>query len=181
VRRADRADLRDRHAGLGEELEQERLEVVVGAVDLVDEQQRRPRAGVLERAQQRPADQVVRAEEVLLAQLVAAGVGQPDAQQLAWVVPLVERLGGVDALVALEAHERRVEHRGQRLGGLRLADARLALEQQRLRQPHAEEHRRRQALVNEVVDGGQALGQRLDVGDEVLELVHDGTLARTAA
>ena len=68
VRGADRADLGDRHAGLGQQLEQERLEVVVGAVDLVDQQHRRPRAGVLERAQQRPPDQVVRAEQVLLAQ-----------------------------------------------------------------------------------------------------------------
>ena len=68
VRRADRADLRDRHARVGEQLEQERLEVVVGAVDLVDQQHRRPRPGVLERAQQRPPDQVVRPEQVLLAQ-----------------------------------------------------------------------------------------------------------------
>ena len=59
VRGPDRAELRDRHRRLGEQLEQERLEVVVGAVDLVDQQHRRPRPGVLERAQQRPADQVV--------------------------------------------------------------------------------------------------------------------------
>ena len=55
-----------------EQLEQERLEVVVGAVDLVDQQHRGPRAGVLERAQQRAADQVVGAEQVLLAQRRAA-------------------------------------------------------------------------------------------------------------
>ena len=51
-----------------EQLEQERLEVVVGAVDLVDQQHRGPRAGMLERAQQRAPDQVVGAEQVLLAQ-----------------------------------------------------------------------------------------------------------------
>jgi hypothetical protein len=45
--------------GVGEQLEQERLEVVVGAVDLVDQQHGGTRAGVLERAQQRAADQVV--------------------------------------------------------------------------------------------------------------------------
>ena len=50
-----------------EQLEQERLEVVVGAVDLVDQQHRGPRARVLERAQQRPPEQVVGAEQVLLA------------------------------------------------------------------------------------------------------------------
>ena len=59
VRGPDRADLRDRHARVREQLEQERLEVVVGAVDLVDQQHRGPRAGVLERAEERAADQVV--------------------------------------------------------------------------------------------------------------------------
>ena len=53
---------------LAEQLEQERLEVVVGAVDLVDQQHGGPRAGVLERAQQRPPDQVVRPEQLLLAE-----------------------------------------------------------------------------------------------------------------
>jgi hypothetical protein len=83
---------------------------------------------VLERAQEGPADEVVGPEEVLLAQLLAARVRQPDAQQLAGVVPLVERLGGVDPVVALQADERGVEHGGERLGRLGLADARLALE-----------------------------------------------------
>ena len=55
---------------------------------------------------------------------------------------------------------------------LRLADAGLALEQQRLRQAQAEEHRRRQALVHEVVDAAEPLRQGLDVGDEIGELVH---------
>ena len=65
-------------AASAEQLEQERLEVVVGAVDLVDQQHRRPRARVFERAQQRPADQVVGAEQILLAQLAALRVGEPD-------------------------------------------------------------------------------------------------------
>ena len=72
VRGGDRADLGDRHARLGEQLEQERLEVVVGAVDLVDQEHGRPRAGVLERAQERPPDEVVGAEEVVLGDRAAA-------------------------------------------------------------------------------------------------------------
>ena len=51
----DRAELGDRDREVGEELEQERLELVVGAVDLVDQQHRR--TVVLERLQQRPPDQ----------------------------------------------------------------------------------------------------------------------------
>jgi len=88
------------------------------------------------RAEQRPADQIVRAETALLAERRAARVGEADAQQLARVVPFVERLGRVDPVVALQANQRRVEDRRQRLGGLGLADARLPLEQQRLRQAH---------------------------------------------
>src|SRR6185312_15919724 len=65
VGRADGAELGNGHRRLAQELEQERLEVVVGAVDLVDEQHRRTRAGVLERAQQRAADEVVGAEQLL--------------------------------------------------------------------------------------------------------------------
>ena len=102
---------------------------------------------------------------------VPRGVGEPDAEQLARIVPLVQRLGRVDPLVALQADQRRVEHRRQRLAGLGLADAGLALEQQRLRQPQAQEHRRREPLVDEVVDGRQPLGERLDVGHELADLV----------
>ena len=41
----DGADLGDGDGRLGQQLEQERLELVVGAVDLVDQQHGRPRAG----------------------------------------------------------------------------------------------------------------------------------------
>jgi hypothetical protein len=143
----------------------------IGAVDLVDQQHGRPRPGVLERAQQRPADEVLGPEQILLAERRATGVGQPDAEQLAGVVPLVQCLGGVDALVALQPDQRRVQHECQRLGRLGLADARLAFEQQRLRQAHAQEHRRRQALVDEVVDLGERARQRLDVRRALANLV----------
>ena len=163
VRGADRAELRDRHRGLGEQLEQERLEVVVGAVDLVDQQHRGPRPGVLQRLQQRPRDQVVAAEQLLLGELVAARLGQADRQQLARIVPLVQRLGGVDAVVALQPDQRRVQHLRERLGGLGLADPGLPLQQQRLREAEAEEERGRQALVDEVVDVREPPRERLDV------------------
>jgi hypothetical protein len=80
MRGADRPELGDRDAGVREQLQQERLEVVVGPVDLIDQQDRRPRPRMLERAKQRAANQVVGAEQLLLADLRAAGVGQADAQ-----------------------------------------------------------------------------------------------------
>ena len=131
---------------------------------------------MLERAEQRAPDQVVGTEELLFAEGRAAGLGEADAQELARVVPLVERLRRVDPLVALQSDQRRVQHDRQRLGGLGLADTRLALEQQGLRQPQAEEHRRRQTLVDEVVHVGEAPGERLDVGHELADLA--GRLTR---
>jgi len=164
-----RADLGDRHRRLREQLEEERLELLVGAVDLVDEQHRRPRAVVLERREQRALDEVVGPEQALLLERLAARLGEPDPQQLPRVVPLVERLRGVDALEALQAHERRVEQLGQRLRRLRLADAGLALEQQRLRQPDRAEQSGRQRRVGQVADLGQTSGQGGDVGDQLVE------------
>jgi hypothetical protein len=120
VRRADGAELGDRHRRLGEQLEQEGLEVVVGAVELVDEQHGRERSRVRERLQQGPSQEVLLGEQVVLAQVVAAGLGEPDPQELAGVVPLVQRLGDVDALVALQAQQRRAERGRERLGRLGL-------------------------------------------------------------
>ena len=95
----------------------------------------------------------------------ALGLRHPDAEQLTRVVPLVERLGGVDPLEALEPDERRAQHARQRLRGLRLADAGLPLEQQRLRKPDRAEQRRREALLREVVVLGELGDQGVRVGD----------------
>ena len=46
VTRADRAELGNRDLPLGQHLEEERLERLVGAIDFVDEQHRRPVAGI---------------------------------------------------------------------------------------------------------------------------------------
>ena len=135
---------------------------------------------MLQRTQQRAPDQVVGTEQVVLAQRRAVRVGEPDAEQLARVVPLVQRLGGVDPVVALQPDQRRVEDRRERLARLGLADAGLALQQQRLRKAEAEEHRGRQALVHEVVHLREPLRQRLDVGREVAQLARclSGDVAR---
>ena len=75
---------------------------------------------------------------------------QPDLEHLARVVPLVD--GGVDvqALVALEADERRPERRGEDLGDLRLAHAGLALEEQRAAQLEGQEDRRGKRSIGDV-------------------------------
>jgi hypothetical protein len=68
---------------------------------------------VLERRQQRAPDEVLGAEQVLFGERLAAGLREPDREQLAGVVPLIQRLGGVDPLVALQADERGVERHRQ--------------------------------------------------------------------
>jgi hypothetical protein len=84
---------------------------------------------VLERLEQRPAQQEPAREELAL---VNTALGGAQREQLARVVPVVERLMDVDALVALQADEPRAGGGGERLGDLGLADARLALDQQGL-------------------------------------------------
>ena len=162
-----RAELGDRDTRLAEELEEERLELVVGAVDLVDQQHDRLRTGMADRAEQRPVDEELGREQVVGGERLGGCLGGTDGQQLARVVPLVERLARRDALVALQPHEWGVEGRGQRLGRLRLADAGLALEQQGLAQGDGAEGGRRQPEVGHVVDGVEPLAQRGDV-----ELLH---------
>jgi hypothetical protein len=152
--RGDRAELRDRDREVGQELEQERLELVVGAVDLVDQQHRRVGRIRLERLQQRSPQQELAAEE--LARL-GARLGRTDRQQLALVVPVVDRVVQVDALVALQADQPRAGGRRQRTRHLGLADARLALEQQRLLERRREEDRGAEGLVGEIALAGQAL------------------------
>ena len=56
----------------------------------------------------------------------------------------------VDALVALKPDEARAGRPRQRLGDLGLADAGLALQQQRLLEGGGQEDRRREALVGEI-------------------------------
>ena len=100
-----RADLRDGHAGLGQHLEQEGLEVVIGSIQLIDQQHRGLRPGVLDRLQQRPGDQELLVEQLILGELGTRRLRRADPEQLARIVPLVQRLGGVDAFVALQADQ----------------------------------------------------------------------------
>ncbi len=125
----DGADLGHGHLEVGEHLEEERLELVVGPVDLVDQQHgagARP-----QRPQQRSLHQEARVEDLLDSAVVSGRPlrQRPQVQQLAGVVPLVEGLAGVDALVALEADELDAEGRRHRLGHLGLAHSGLTLEQ----------------------------------------------------
>ncbi len=167
----ERAQLGHGDRVVGEDLEQERLEFVVGAVDLVDEQHRRSggaeRVGlVTDGAQQGALHQEPLGVELVLHHLAAAGLDRAEVQQLPGVVPLVDGLGGVDALVTLQAHELAARPARQDLRHLGLAHAGLALEQQRTLQAYGEEDRGGEALVGQVVVRGER-------GADVVDGLHE--------
>ena len=138
MRGAERADLRNGNLKLAQQLQQYRFERLVGAVDLVDQQHHRFRRahGLKQRARREKAlreeDALLRAD-ALHRLLRSAGVGDDLAdllaqdlgvEQLLAVVPLVECLRLVLALVALQSQQPPPGRRRQCLGQLRLADAR---------------------------------------------------------
>ena len=105
-------------------------------------------------SQQRPLQQEPRREDVVRERVaidVARGLGEPDLDHLPRVVPLVDRRRDVEAFVALQAHELLAERRGQHLGDLGLADARLAFEEQRAAHLEREKDAGREAAVGDVV------------------------------
>src|ERR671936_1430692 len=138
--RAHRADLRNGDLEIRKDFEQKRLELVVGAVDLVDQQDHLLRA--LDRLEQRPPDQEIRSEELLLRHRTF--LRRADVQQLTRVIPLVDRVRNVESLVALESNEPRRHRSGERLRRLGLTDAGFALEQEGLLEYEREKQRRRQ-------------------------------------
>ena len=165
------AELGDGDRRLGQQLEQERLELVVGPVHLVDEQHGRAGTRVQQRGEQRPRQQVIAGEQVLVLDVLTGRLGQPDGQQLTRVVPLVQRLGGGDALVALQPDQRGVDRRGQGLGRLGLAHPGLALEQDRLPHPDGQEQRGAELVAGQVADHLQRGVQVADLTEPVVQIV----------
>ena len=107
---------------------------------------------MLERLEQWPAQQVLAREQAT--RRVAALRGA-DREQLTRVVPLVERLVDVDALVTLEPDQARAGRSGECPRDLGLARAGLALEQQRLPERGGEMYGGRKRPVGEVALTGE--------------------------
>ena len=101
--RLDGAELRNGDLEVGEHLEQQALDLDIGLVGLIDEQD--GRLGLPDRGQQRPGEQELLGEDVVVGLLPRLVAGRLDPQQLLAVVPLVERARLVEALVALQPHE----------------------------------------------------------------------------
>ncbi len=103
----------------------------------------------VDRLEQRTADEELGPEELLLRH--RSLLRRADVEELARVVPLVDRMRHVEALVALQADQARIEGGRERLRRLRLADAGLALEEHGLLEREREEERRREPSIGQVV------------------------------
>src|SRR5262249_53120112 len=84
--RADRAQLGNRHREVRQELEQKRLELVIGAVDLVDQEHDLLLRAGLDGIEQRPPEQEASGEQFAL---VDAALGGPQGEELTSVIPVV--------------------------------------------------------------------------------------------
>jgi hypothetical protein len=157
----DRPQLRDAHLEVREQLKQKGLELLVGAVDLVDEQDRRRRTA--DGGEERSFEQVFFREDVLLDAVggLAYPLARLDGEELALIVPLVERRVLVEALVALKPDELAFVHASERLGDLGLAHAGLALEEKRPLEEIHQPQRHRKVAIGDVADLGKALGNVL--------------------
>ena len=165
MRGLHRADLRNGDLEVGQHFEQKRLERLVGAVELVDQQHRRAGSVGLQRLQQRPLDQEPLGEHVVLepvAVVLAFGLGEADGDHLRGVIPLIDRGGDVEALVALQPDQPAAEGRRQHLGDLGLADAGLAFEEHRPAHLQREIEHRAERAVGEIFGLGQEVDRGVD-------------------
>ena len=146
--RRDPSDLGDGYCELRQHLEKERLEFVVGTVQLIHEQHR----GVAgpDRCEEGPLDQELLAEKVAEVARCVLRLERPHRDELARVVPFVQRLARVDTLVALEPDQPSGQGCGQGFGYLRLPHTGLALQQQRLVQRQRQVDGHAQAVVRQV-------------------------------
>ena len=115
---------------IGEQFQQERLERLIGAVELVDQQHGWGQIRVDGRQQGAGLEEFAGVDAA--GQLAAVGhagcLGEADRHQLAGVVPFIGRGGKVHAVVALQADQAAAEPGGEHLGDLGLAGAGLAFE-----------------------------------------------------
>src|SRR5262249_1846046 len=129
-----------------------------------DEQHRWSREVGFERLEQRSFDEKPLGKDFLLERIAALSTGfsEPDLDHLALVVPLIDRGSDVEPFIALEANEATAERLGQHLRDLRLANARLALEEKRPVEREREIDCCRQAAIGDVL---AALEQSMRVAD----------------
>src|SRR3954449_7252858 len=123
----NRAELRHRDLEVREHLEQQALDLDVGLVGLIDEED--GRVLTTDRGEQWPREQELLAEDVVVGLFpLLAVTGGLDPQQLLAVVPLIKGTRLVETLVALQPDKLGAGRLGDSLGELGLAGAGRALD-----------------------------------------------------
>ncbi len=148
--------LGDRHLEVRQHLQQERLGLDLDPIDLVDQQHHR-RVGT-DRLEERTSQQEVLCEDVRLELIPFSRLLGLDPKQLLLVVPLVERLGLVEPLVALQPNQSPPVDLGERLGQLGLADAGGPFHEHRLVEPLGQKHDLGDLVGREIPHGLQGVG-----------------------
>ena len=176
--RGHRAELGNGDLEIAEDFQQQRFELGIRLVDLVDQQHAAGR--LLQRLQQRPRlDEFLGEEHVAeIVQLVERGVQRLGAaehfaelvlqdlrvEKLLGVFPLIERLGLVEPLVALQADHLQPAPGRDRLRKLGLADAGGAFDQDRLFDLLRQIDRGRDLPARDIALRGKAAFHCLDRG-----------------
>ena len=138
------AQLRDGYLKISQKFKQEAFKFLVGPVQLVDQQHRRPVPAFVYRLKQGALDQKPFAEQIVGGRLPVHVPGcfhQPDLQHLPGVVPFVDRMVYVQSFVALKADQLRVQPGGQGPGYLGLAHAGLTFQEKGPLQLDGQEYR----------------------------------------
>ena len=130
---AQRADFGDRDLEIRQQFEQETFKFFVGAVKLVDQQHRARLVAVINRLQQRALEQKFFREDVVGDSGVAVRLCLPglNFEQLARIIPLVNRVVDVQPFVALQANQRRIQDLAEDFGDFGFSDARFAFQENR--------------------------------------------------
>ena len=162
-----RAHFRDADLVFTQVLQQERFERLVGAVHLVDQQDRAGRRR-LQGLEERAANQIPFLVDLLLNLhgVCVAGLHSAHVQQLGGVVPLVKRFTLLQTVITLQAQQLALQCQRQGFGQLGFANARLAFQQQRSLQLEREKHCCSEPPVGKIPGLLQPENQRVDAGKQ---------------
>ncbi len=150
---ADGAQLRDGDLPVSQHLQEEGLELFVRPVQFVNEEDGGAAIAHLQGLEEGALEEELGAEDLpaqTRAVAFAGGLQEAHLQHLAGVVPFIDSGGQVQPLVALEADEAAAQATGQGAGHLRLADARLSLQEEGPLQLEGQEDGYRQPPLGDV-------------------------------
>ena len=183
-----------------EHFQQQGFEFLVGLVDFVEQQHAAARlAQGLE--QGTGFQEFLGEEDIVIAVQLGHRLAQPagtaqcivdlvlehlDIEQLLAVFPFVERLGLVQAFVALQTNQRQFEHGGHGLGQLGLAYAGRALHEYRLLQLRGQIDHGRDPVRADIAVCSERVADGINAGENVGRRVnrrvgHDGSEGKTQA